>query len=261
MLENKEFTQVVGSADAPYLNQTLIPSSQLFTQFYATEHPSLPNYLVVTSGQHGSCVSDTCGRGTLTNDNLFSQLDTAGQSWGVYAEGMPSNCYLSNSGGYLVRHNPPTYYSTLAAAPVGDGSCPAHDVPYTKLASDITANALPAFSMIIPNQYHDMHTDHVLAPCNLGSAVRDEVCQGDAWLQTNLPPLLSDGGHNDVTVLVLFDEGSSGQGGGGRVMLTETGPGVCSGCTSALPYDQYGLADALEGWFGLGPLRGSAPPL
>jgi phosphatidylinositol-3-phosphatase len=45
----KEYSTVVGSSAAPYINGTLIPDSVVFTQYYAEEHPSLPNYLLLTS--------------------------------------------------------------------------------------------------------------------------------------------------------------------------------------------------------------------
>src|SRR5438105_7474554 len=32
---------IVGNADAPYINGTLIPQGTLFTNYYATSHPSL----------------------------------------------------------------------------------------------------------------------------------------------------------------------------------------------------------------------------
>jgi phosphatidylinositol-3-phosphatase len=48
-MENKEYSTVVGSSAAPYINGTLIPDSVVFTQYYAEEHPSLPNYLLLTS--------------------------------------------------------------------------------------------------------------------------------------------------------------------------------------------------------------------
>lgn len=254
MLENKELSTIVGNSNAPYLNSTLIPDGRLFTSYYAGLHPSMPNYLVITSGQFGSCIVDTCPVRSSTSDNLFAQMDAASPaiSWRVYAESMPSKCYAKNTATYAVRHNPPLFYANLP-------SCSADDVPYTQLATDIGAGTLPQFAMVIPNLYDDMHTDHNTAPCSLGSAVQDEVCQGDQWLQANLPSLLSDGGRNDVTVVLTFDEGQTNQGGGGKVMLLEDGPNTCTGCTDATPYSEHSLSDALDDWFGL-PHLSIAPP-
>ncbi|HVB45883.1 MAG TPA: hypothetical protein VNF47_24680 [Streptosporangiaceae bacterium] len=62
---------------------------------------------------------------------------------------MPSNCDKSNSGEYAVRHNPPPYYTTLSG-------CATFDVPYTRLASDLAGNTLPAFSQqrAVPERDH-----------------------------------------------------------------------------------------------------------
>ena len=63
---------------------------------------------------------------------------------------MPSNCAKSDHGEYAVRHNPPAYFTKLRG-------CAKFDVPYTRLASDLAHNALPAFSFITPNLIDDMH--------------------------------------------------------------------------------------------------------
>src|SRR3954452_14381807 len=248
MLENKEFGQVVGSTAAPYFNNTLVPSGRLYTAHYASSHPSLPNYLVLTSGQYGGCVTDSCPTGSITGDNLFSAMNQADDpvTWKVYAEGMPSNCYRSNSSGYLVRHNPPPYYSNLQSG--GDGTCSTRDVPLTALSTDLQQGGLPDFSMVVPNQWNDMHTNHQQAGCLLGSTLRNTVCQGDKWLQTWIPQLVSDGGLNHTTVISSFDEGTSNQGGAGRVVLLEIGPNVCAGCPDSRPSNHYGLSAALTGW-------------
>lgn len=261
MLENKEYSQVIANTAAPYLNGVLVPGGKLFTMHYASTHPSLPNYLVLTSGQYGGCVVDNCPVGSMTGPNIFSQMNgaTIPITWKVYAEGMPSNCYGRNANnGYVVRHNPPVYYSNLTA---GDNSCATRNVPLSGLSADVQQGGLPDFAMVIPNQWNDMHTDRKQAPCLLGSTVQDTVCQGDNWLAEWIPVLLSDGGLNDTTVLITFDEGTTSQGGAGRVVLLEVGPGTCSGCTDASPSNHYGLSNALEQWFGLAPLYPRVPQI
>jgi hypothetical protein len=256
VLENKEYTTVVGSGAAPYLNGTLMPASKVFTQYYATDHPSLPDYLALTSATTAGCVVDSCPPGFDTSDNLFHQLDRAGISWKAYQGGMPSNCYPGNTGTYLVRHNPAVYYSDLSS-----GSCARNDVPLGQLAVDLSGGTLPSFIWISPDMYQDMHTNQKKAPCQLGGATKNEICQGDRWLKQTLPSLLSlnadaDPG-NDVTVVLTFDEGATGQGGGGRILTLETGPNVTSG-QDATMYGHLSLLNAIETWFGLPKLR---PPL
>jgi len=68
-----------------------------------------------------------------------------------------------------------------------------------------------------------------------------------------------DGGANDTTVLITFDEDNTGLGGAGRVVLLENGPSICGGCSDATPSNHYGLRDAIEQWFGLPPLYPAVP--
>src|SRR5690349_12125009 len=44
VLENREFDEVIGAADAVYFNR-LASRGALAVNYYATRHPSLPNYL------------------------------------------------------------------------------------------------------------------------------------------------------------------------------------------------------------------------
>ena len=261
VMENKEYTQIVGNVNAPYINNTLVPQGRLFTHYFATMHPSLPNYLVLTSGRFGTCLNDFCPTAADPSENLFHQMNVASTpiTWKTYAETMPSNCYPSDSGAYVAKHNPAVYYANISAP--GDGTCSLFDVPYTQLATDLQTGNLPQFSFIVPNVYNDMHSTQNVPPCQLSTSLASRVCQGDTWLRANVPPLLSDGGRNDVTVLLVFDEGSSGNGGGGRIVLLEIGPNTCTHCTEQGAYTHYGLLRAIERWFGLPELGQSAPSL
>jgi phosphatidylinositol-3-phosphatase len=257
VMENKEYTSVVGSSAAPYINNTLMPASRVFTNYYAEEHPSLPNYLALSSAGSAGCVADSCPVGFDTQENLFHQMNTAGVpvSWKAYQESMPSNCFPSNQGAYLVRHNPPPYYANVT-------NCSTKDVPFTQFTSDLQAGILPQFSWITPNKYNDMHNDQKKAPCLLANTTLNKVCQGDTWLSQKLPPLLAlnDDANpgNDVTVILTFDEGSTGQGGGGRVLTLVTGPNVTPGQDPTM-FGHLGLLNAMEDWFGLPRLNPTVP--
>src|SRR4051795_11554530 len=53
VMENKEYGDVIGTRDAPYVNR-LARRFGLATRSYGVRHPSLPNYLALTSGStHG----------------------------------------------------------------------------------------------------------------------------------------------------------------------------------------------------------------
>ena len=54
---------IVGNTvDAPYINNTLIPSGTLLTNYYSNFHPSLPDYLELTAGTNAGCIVDSCAR-------------------------------------------------------------------------------------------------------------------------------------------------------------------------------------------------------
>ncbi len=48
--ENQPENEVVGSPDAAYVNETLLRQRGLATNVHNVSHPSLPNYLALTSG-------------------------------------------------------------------------------------------------------------------------------------------------------------------------------------------------------------------
>lgn len=56
MLENVGYS-VVGSSSAPYLNR-LISACGLATNYLAVSHPSLPNYIALTSGSTQGITDD-----------------------------------------------------------------------------------------------------------------------------------------------------------------------------------------------------------
>src|SRR4051812_46165768 len=48
--ENRDFSQVIGNSDMPYLN-SLATQYGLATQYYANVHPSIGNYFMLSTGQ------------------------------------------------------------------------------------------------------------------------------------------------------------------------------------------------------------------
>ena len=161
---------------------------------------------------------------------------------------MPSNCAPANSGEYAVRHDPPPYYPGLAG-------CSTFDVPYTQLAADLASNSLPAFSFITPNLIDDMHDG--------------TIAQGDTWLSSNLPTILSSPEYTSgsTAVIITWDEGAGGKT--GEDCLTNTAdtsclvativvsPSTVAGTTSATLFNHYSLLGTTEQLLGL-PALGAA---
>lgn len=223
LMENHGYGQIVGNSKAKYINDTFIPAGTLYSRYYAVTHPSLPNYLALTSGSFDGCRSDLCGTNIGAN-NIFYQLGQHHLSWAGWASSMPKNCYRSDTSYYVHRHNPAVYYSDIYPKP-----CRFRDVPYPSSLP----SKLPSFTFITPNICQDMHS------CS--------VATGDAWLAAHVPPLLSRG----ATVIITFDEGISNIRGGGHVMTAEVGPGVTAGVRDRTRYDHFGLLAGLENYFGI----------
>jgi len=193
-MENHSYGDIIGNkAQAPYLN-ALASECGLATNYHNISHPSLPNYLAATSGRDRAGLPVLswldCGPSAVC-DTSAASIFGQGETWKAYQESMPSNCARSNSGPYAVRHNPPPYYEKLPG-------CAGRDVPYARLAADLAANALPAFSFITPNLIDDMHDG--------------TIAQGDAWLASKLPAILKSKEYHAGTtaVFITWDEGSGG---------------------------------------------------
>jgi len=201
LMENHSYEQIVGNTSAPFMN-SFAHRGTLFTNMQAISHPSLPNYLALTSGSTLGCTSDMCSPRSFGAKNIFHQLRVHHHAWRAWAESMPSNCALTGASPYAVRHNPPPYYQDLFP-----NDCPSHDVPYPR---PLPAH-IPGLTFITPNLCHDIHD------C--------AISIGDTWLRRHVPPLL----HMGAIVVITFDEGESNN----HVYCAARGPGVGHGVTRA----------------------------
>jgi len=184
-MENKRFDQVIGAADAPYETQ-LARECATATRYVAAGAPSLANYIAATSGSvQGVGDNKAPAAHPLTVDNLFRQVRAAGGTEQTWAEAMPSNCALTSSGRYAVKHNPAAYYVG------GDdrAACRRDNVPLPGSVDD-----LPTFLTVIPDACHQTHD------CS--------VREGDDWLRTFLPQVFGSPAYRSGTtaVFVVWDE-------------------------------------------------------
>ena len=227
VFENKAFPQVIGSGQAPTFD-ALAGRYALLTDYRGVAHPSLPNYLALLSGSTQGVASDctSCG---VSARNLADTLEGAGKTWKTYAEGLPAPGFTGSSAGrYAKKHDPLLYFDDVTARPERLRRI----VPLTVLWRDLATNALPDFSLVVPDLCHDMHD------CPVSS--------GDAWLGSFLRSLLRSGELGHGVVYVVFDEGVGDAGGGGRVPALVVGPLVRPGARSSVPLDHYSLLRTIE---------------
>ena len=230
MMENRDYGNVAGSPSAPYL-ASVAKACGLATNYSGVAHPSLPNYIALTSGStHGIADDNSPASHPLPGPSIFSLL---GNGWRSLEESMPVACDRASSGEYAARHNPAVYYTNLGP------SCAAQDVPLGS-SPDITAR----FTLITPNLCHDMHD------CSTAA--------GDTWLAGELPKILDsaayEAGH--TAVFVTWDENESGVN--NLVPTYVIAPSVPPGTRSAVPFTHYSLLRTTEDLLGLQPLLGAA---
>src|SRR5437588_2499823 len=128
--ENHSYEHMVGSPYMPYLN-SLLAKGTTATQFYANEHGSLENYLIVTSGQYLTHNNSTLA--VFDVDNIERHLLTHGKTFKSYAQTLPYAGYTGLfSGAYMKRHAPLPYYTDMA-----NSSLINNHVSTTELAKDI----------------------------------------------------------------------------------------------------------------------------
>ncbi len=244
MLENKGYAATLGSCSAdPYLC-SLAAQYMSATAWEGIGHPSLPNYLAITSGSTQGCSSDGCGTG-INASHLGTQLAAAGVPWDAYMESMPYACYGgAMSGEYTRVHNPFVYYT--------GASSPCHDDPYpgsAGLLATLGSRTPPDFVWISPNLGDDMHN---------GS-----VQQGDAWLRGNLAPILASPWfiRGDATVIVTMDENDpQSTPMGGQVPMVVISSKARGRGAVAIRGNLYGTLRSIEEAFGLS-LLGAAQSL
>lgn len=239
MDENKPFTNIVGNPSAPYING-LIKQYALATNYYAITHPSLPNYLALTSGSTDGITTD-CNppsAGCEVNvKNIADAIQNSGRTWKEYAESMPSDCYAFNTGEYSTDHNPFIYYSDIIN---NKTRCDSHVVTFTDLLTDLkTTKTTPNYAYITPNVCDDMHS------CPISS--------GDSWLSQYVPVILnSPAFRTQKSLLVItFDEGSEATN---HIPTIFVGSAVKKGYWSNAYFNDYSLLHTIEKEWDLPPL-------
>jgi hypothetical protein len=224
MMENRNYPLVVGNADAPYFNHTLIPQGALLTNMHAIRHPSEPNYIALFSGSTHGIQDDSCPH-TYASPNLATALFANGLTFGGYAESMPTPGFQGcwGSGGlYARKHIPWPNFSNVPAS-----------------ASRVYAglpSPMPTLAWIVPNMCHDMHD------CS--------TREGDDWLAKNLPPIIAWNAKNDGVLIVTWDEADPDTDGKNRIPTVLVGPMIAPG-TSTTNANLYGLTSTIEWLFKL----------
>jgi len=228
-MENRSYSDVIGSSDAPYINK-LAHKCGLASNFSAESHPSLPNYVAMTSGSTQGIGDDgDPSQHRLAVPSIFSQL---GGGWRALDESMPSNCDLNDGRSYAVRHNPAVYYTNIR------GLCAVHDTP---LAA--RPNLSARFTFVTPNLCHDMHDCSTRA--------------GDTWLAGFVPKITRSRPYRkgSTVVFITWDEGS---GDGNQIATLVLSRYTRPHTVSSKPFNHYSLLRTTETLLGIPAKLGQA---
>jgi hypothetical protein len=183
VFENTSAGSIYGNPNAPYMN-LLADSGAKFTNSFAIEHPSEPNYLDLFSGSNQGITDDSCPN-SFTTDNEASQLIAAGLTFTGYAEDLPSvGATDCTSGSYARKHNP---WADFTNVPAQDSQ------PFSSFPADFAQ--LPTVSWVVPNLCDDMHD------C--------PIATGDTWLRDNLAAYVQWANSHNSVLITTFDEDDS----------------------------------------------------
>ncbi len=255
VMENHDWASIKGSADAPYINHTLLRVGAHAEQYYnpPSVHPSEPNYIWLEAGANLGIGddSDPGSNHQSTKKHLVTLLKQAGISWKAYAEGIRgTSCPLTSTGNYAPKHVPFLYFDDVTG--VNDPTstyCIQHVRPYRELAGDLQHHTVPRYAFITPDLCHDMH--------NACDPLNNQIRQGDSWLSQQLPRIFHSAAYqHGGVVFITWDEGEGGSD--GPIGLIALSSHARRGYTGTDHYTHSSLLRTVQEILGVTPLLGDA---
>jgi len=231
MEENHSYADIIGSANAPYIN-ALASEGATFRQSFAITHPSEPNYLALFSGSTYGLTSDACPE-TFTSANLGSELRARGFSFTGYSEGLPGvGATTCSSGSYARKHSPWVNFPDISTSA---------NQPFTSFPGSSNYSSLPTVAFVIPDLNDDMHDG--------------TIQEGDTWLKQNLSAYVIWAQKNNSLLIVTWDEDDGSES--NQIPTLFVGPMVQPGQYSEI-INHYRVLRTLEDMYGLAPLANSS---
>lgn len=238
VMENHGYADV--AAHSPYLDK-LAAACGLATDSHGVAHPSLPNYLALTSGGTQGVTDDCTGCSTGAT-SIFQQVGDKG--WKAYEEDLPAAGFTgATAGNYAKKHNPAAYFTAVKAA-YATQAVPLGTLAAGALADDLAHDTLPQFAFVTPNLCHDGHD------CPLAT--------GDAWLAGWVPKILASPAYQAgrTALFVTYDEDDNTAA--NHIYTVVAAPAVPAGTSVSTTLDHYSLLATVEDLLGLGRLGNAA---
>jgi len=289
MMENTNYGTIIGNPNAPQIN-ALANQYGLASNYFGVTHPSEPNYLANIAGSFFGVQDDNqfyctpelastdpyCGGTTVNHTvsapNIADQLTAVGMTWKGYFQSLPPTPapgdlittgpnangpytfkYPTNTNAlYASKHNPFLNFT-------GTQGALANMVPDSQLTTDLANKSLPNFSLVVPDQCHDMHGTSSCPDTN------SLISAGDTYVGNTVSAITSskDWQQGRDAIVITWDEddysdqGLPGTGccgadpGGGHVVtIVITNKGQYP-ITDGTAYNHYSLLRSYEAAFGL----------
>lgn len=200
--ENKDYDEIIGNPDAPYINKVIKAEGANFTQMYGEEHFSQGNYFWLFSGDNQTVgftdrvpSEETNPNYPFTAPNLGEQLIGKGLSFKGYAESLPEIGFTGAEEALYARKHVP--WISFANVPNGDTIETSANLRFADFPSDPSEyDTLPTVAFVIPNLSNDMHN----------GPITESIPAGDLWLQKNIDPYFQWAKAHNSLLILTFDE-------------------------------------------------------
>jgi phosphatidylinositol-3-phosphatase len=208
--ENKDYEEILGNPNAPYINNVLKKEGANFTQMYGEEHFSQGNYFWMFSGDNQAIgfvdyvpSEKNNANYPFKTTNLGEQLISRGLSFKGYAESLPEIGFTGEKaaeGLYARKHVP---WISFANVPNGTTVATSSNLRFSDFPSDPSQfNGLPTVSFVIPNLANDMHD----------GPITESIPAGDRWLQKNIAAYYQWAKTHNSLLILTFDENDDKRG-------------------------------------------------
>ena len=260
-LGGQSYKHIIGKVrEAPYINQ-LAGQCGLATAYSTITHPAIANDVGALAGDPHGLVHNACSPCIAPGASLLTQVP----SWRAFIGGMPTPCRKFAATGYSRLSNPPTYLTVRG--------CPRNDLPLGtptsgRLTQLLTANTLPAFTMIVPDGCHDTGFDKHCGGVKKRGAF---IARGDTWLRTWIPVLASSLAYRSgsTVIFITWNQGTPAKPlhiacttgvpkNACRVPLLVISPYVKAGINVTTRLSHYSLLRATEKLLGINTQLGNA---
>jgi acid phosphatase len=189
----QDYSAASGNADQKWLASQGIT----LTNYYATTHPSEPNYCAVVSGDNFGMDNDDFHSIPANISTVVDLLDTKGISWAEYQEAMPYPGFqgfnFSNqrtfANDYVRKHDPLILFQSVT----NNDTRLKLIKNFAEFDKDLSQKQLPQWAFITPNMTNDGHDTNVTF--------------SSAWERRVVGPLLNNSYIMENTLVILtFDE-------------------------------------------------------